>query len=155
MRRASEQRLVFHQAHRAVEEAVRISWERRNSQYEISRTLNAQAQMNVQLVESYREQLKVGQRSLLDVLGAQNSRFNVSVLAKTSQYAALFAEYRLLAATGQLLSTMQIKAPAQAEAYARNEFNVPDTPPTETYRRVPSRQTNDLPLDLLAPIRQK
>ena len=73
----------------------------------------------------------------------------------TAQYAALFAEYRLLAATGQLLSTMQIKAPAQAEAYARNEFNVPETPATETYRRVPSRQTNDLPLDLLAPIRQK
>lgn len=155
MRRASEQRLVFHQAHREVEEAVRISWERRGSQYDIARTLNQQAQMNVQLVESYREQLKVGQRSLLDVLGAQNSRFNVSVLAKTAQYAALFAEYRLLAATGQLLPTMKIKAPAQAEAYARNEFNVPDAPATEIYRRVPSRQTNDLPLDLLAPIRQK
>lgn len=155
MRRASEQRLVFHQAHREVEEAVRISWERRASQYDLSRTLRAQAQVNDQLVSSYREQLAVGQRSLLDVLGAQNARFNSNVLAKTAQYAALFAEYRLLAATGQLLSTMSIKAPAQAEAYARTEFNVPAAPATETYRRVPSRQTNDLPLDLLQPIRQK
>ncbi|OAP43004.1 channel protein TolC [Sinorhizobium glycinis] len=155
MRRASEQRLVFHQAHREVEEAVRISWERRASQYDLSRTLKAQAQANDQLVSSYREQLAVGQRSLLDVLGAQNARFNANVLAKTAQYAALFAEYRLLAATGQLLSTMQIKAPAQAEAYARQEFNVSEAPATETYRRMPSRQTNDLPLDLLAPIRQK
>ncbi len=155
MRRASEQRLVFHQAHREVEEAVRISWERRASQYDLSRTLKAQAQVNDQLVSSYREQLAVGQRSLLDVLGAQNARFNANVLAKTAQYAALFAEYRLLAATGQLLSAMQIKAPAQTEAYARQEFNVSEAPATETYRRVPSRQTNDLPLDLLAPIRQK
>lgn len=155
MRRASEQRLVFHQAHREVEEAVRISWERRASQYDLSRTLRTQAQVNDQLVSSYREQLAVGQRSLLDVLGAQNARFNSNVLAKTAQYAALFAEYRLLAATGQLLSTMSIEAPAQAEAYARTEFNVPAAPATETYRRVPSRQTNDLPLDLLQPIRQK
>nr|WP_173514319.1 TolC family outer membrane protein [Sinorhizobium psoraleae] len=155
MRRASEQRLVFHQAHREVEEAVRISWERRASQYDLSRTLKAQAQANDQLVASYREQLAVGQRSLLDVLSAQNARFNANVLAKTAQYAALFAEYRLLAATGQLLATMEIKAPAQSEAYARKEFNVSEAPATETYRRVPSRQTNDLPLDLLAPIRQK
>ncbi|MDK1491917.1 TolC family outer membrane protein [Sinorhizobium sp. 7-81] len=155
MRRASEQRLVFHQAHREVEEAVRISWERRASQYDLSRTLKAQAQANDQLVASYREQLAVGQRSLLDVLGAQNARFNANVLAKTAQYAALFAEYRLLAATGQLLATTEIKAPAQSEAYARKEFNVSEAPATETYRRVPSRQTNDLPLDLLAPIQQK
>ncbi|QFI69841.1 Type I secretion system, outer membrane component LapE [Sinorhizobium alkalisoli] len=155
MRRASEQRLVFHQAHREVEEAVRISWERRATQSDLSRTLRAQAQVNDRLVSSYREQLAVGQRSLLDVLGAQNARFNSNILAKTAQYAALFSEYRLLAATGQLLATMNIKAPAQVDAYARNEFNVPAPPATETYRRVPSRQTNDLPLDLLAPIRQK
>lgn len=155
IRRASEQRYVFHQAHREVEEAVRISWERRQAQYALSRTLREQAQMNDQLVNSYREQLAVGQRSLLDVLGAQNARFNTNVLAKTAQYAALFAEYRLLAATGQLLSTMGTKAAAQSEAYAQAEFNVPEAPATETYRRVPSRQTNGLPLDLLAPIRQK
>jgi len=154
-RRASEQRQVYHQAHREVEEAVRISWERRYRQYDLSRTLKAQAQMNDELVSSYREQLGVGQRSLLDVLGAQNARFNANVLAKTAQYAALFAEYRLLAATGQLLSTMQIKSPQQSEAYARKEFNVSEAPPTETYRRVPSRQSNNLPLDLLAPIREK
>ncbi|MAS12017.1 MAG: channel protein TolC [Nitratireductor sp.] len=155
IRRASEQRLVLHQAYREVEEAVRISWDRRQRQIDLAGTLRAQAQTNAQLVNSYREQLVVGQRSLLDVLGAQNTRFSVNVLSKTAQYAARFAEYRILAATGTLLSTMNLSSAKQSEAYARAEFNVPETAPTETYKRLPSRQTNDLPLDLLAPIRSQ
>ncbi|MCV0395632.1 MAG: TolC family protein [Rhizobiaceae bacterium] len=155
IRRASEQRLVLHQSHREVEEAVQISWDRRLRQADLAETLRAQSATNARLVNSYREQLVVGQRSLLDVLGAQNTRYNVSVLAKTAEYAALFAEYRLLAATGTLLKTMNLQSAKQSEAYARTEFNVPEPAPTETYPRVPSRQTNDLPFDLLAPIRKQ
>lgn len=150
IRRASEQRLVLHQSFREVEEAVRISWDRRIRQTELAATLRQQAQANGNLVESYREQLSVGRRSLLDVLGAQNSRYTVNVLSKTAQYAARFAEYRILAASGMLLSSMNLAAAKQSEAYAREEFHVPETAPAETYRRVPSRQVNDLPLDLLA-----
>jgi adhesin transport system outer membrane protein len=155
IRRASEQRLVLHQNHREIEEAVRISWDRRLRQADLAQTLRAQTAANVGLVGSYREQLVVGRRSLLDVLGAQNTRYNVAVLAKTAEFAARFAEYRLLAATGTLLSTMNLQSAKQSEAYARDEFNVPPTAPTETYRRVPSRQTNDMPMDLLAPIRNQ
>lgn len=155
IRRASEQRLVLHQAYREVEEAVRISWDRRQRQIDLSNTLRDQAATNARLVSSYREQLVVGQRSLLDVLGAQNTRYSVNVLSKTAQYAALFAEYRILAATGTLLNTMHLQSAKQSEAYARTEFNVPETAPTETYKRLPSRQANDLPLDLLAPIRRQ
>lgn len=155
VRRASEQRLVLHQVHREVEEAVRISWDRRQRQNELARSLSAQASTNARIVEAYREQLVVGRRSLLDVLDAQNTRVNVNILAKTAQFASLFAEYRLLAATGTLLNTMQLAAAKQSDAYAREEFDVPATPPTETYKRVPSHQKNTLPLDLLAPIRSQ
>lgn len=154
IRRASEQRLVLHQSHREVEEAVRISWDRRERQIDMARSLREQAAANAQLVRSYREQLAIGQRSLLDVLGAQNTSYNVNILARTADYAALFAEYRILAATGTLLSTLGMSSPQQAEAYARSEFNVPATPATDTHARQPSRQINALPLDLLAPIRK-
>lgn len=153
IRRASEQRLVLHQSFREVEEAVRISWDRRVRQMDLAATLRQQAASNGQLVNSYRDQMAVGRRSLLDVLGAQNSRYTVNVLAKTAEYASRFAEYRLLAATGSLLSTMNLHAAKQSDAYARKEFNVPETAPTETYRRLPSQQVNNLPLDLLAPIK--
>ncbi len=154
IRRVSEQRLVLHQVHRQLEQAVRESWDRRIRQAGLASTLRQQASENARLVGSYREQFTVGQRSLLDVLDAQNTRYNVDVLAATADYASLFADYRLLAATGTLLNTLNVSSPSQANAYARTEFEVPETAPTETYARTPSRQVNELPMDLLAPIRK-
>jgi len=155
IRRTSEQRLALHQVLREIEEAVRTSWDRRFRQADQAKTLRQQAATNEKLVASYREQFKVGQRSLLDVLDAQNTRFNTATLADTASYASLFAEYRLLAATGQLLKTMDIQPPKQATAYAKTEFGTPETADTETYARTPSEQTNDLPFDILAPVRKK
>ena len=155
IRRASEQRMVLHQVYREIEEAVRISWERRFRQADLAVTLRSQTAANDRLVVSYREQFKVGQRSLLDVLDAQNTRFNTETLSNTAAYASLFAEYRLLAATGQLLSTLNLAPARQSAAYARQEFDTPPTADTETYARTPSEQANDLPFDILAPIRKK
>ncbi|MEP9387692.1 TolC family outer membrane protein [Mesorhizobium sp. KR9-304] len=155
IRRTSEQRMALHQVYREIEEAVRTSWERRFRQAELAKSLAQQANSSAQLVTSYREQFKVGERSLLDVLDAQNTRFNTATLADTARFASLFAEYRLLAATGELLKTMDITAPKQADAYARGEFDVPETAETETYARTPSQQENDLPFDILAPVRKK
>jgi adhesin transport system outer membrane protein len=155
IRRASEQRLVLHQVYREIEEAVRTSWDRRFKQADLAKILRQQAASNERLVASYREQFKVGQRSLLDVLDAQNTRFNTATLADTAVFASLFAEYRLLAATGELLNTMGITPPKQADAYARTEFGVPATADVETYARTPSEQRNDLPFDILAPVRNR
>ncbi|WP_292533225.1 TolC family protein, partial [Mesorhizobium sp.] len=155
IRRTSEQRLALHQVLREIEEAVRTSWDRRFRQAELAQTLRLQAATNERLVASYREQFKVGQRSLLDVLDAQNTRFNTATLADTSSYASLFAQYRLLAATGELLKTLNIQPAKQAAAYARSEFGTPATADTETYARTPSEQKNDLPFDILAPVRKK
>ncbi len=152
IRRASEQRHALHQIHREVEESVRTSWDRRIKRAELAGTLKQQASANSQLVSAYREQLRVGQRSLLDVLDAQNTRYNVTVLSKTSQYAALFEEYRILAAMGRLAQTMGAATLEQGEAYARSEFAVQQEV-NPAYKRAPSRQVRDLPLDLLAPIR--
>ncbi|TPK51719.1 MULTISPECIES: TolC family protein [unclassified Mesorhizobium] len=155
IRRTSEQRLAMHQVLREIEEAVRTSWDRRFRQADLAKTLKLQAVSNEKLVASYREQFKVGQRSLLDVLDAQNTRFNTATLAETASYASLFAQYRLLAATGQLLKTMDVHPPKQATAYARTEFAAPETADTETYARTPSEQKNDVPFDILAPVRKK
>lgn len=155
VRRASEQRMRLHRVHREIEEAIRTSWDRRIKQRRLARTLGSQASQSAGLVRSYQQQFSIGQRSLLDVLDAQNTRYNVDVLAKTARYASLFAEYRLLASTGLLLNSLRLSAPQQSDAYARAEFKVPPTPPAETHRRTPSRQVNILPLDLLAPLRKK
>ncbi|MFC5069434.1 TolC family protein [Flaviflagellibacter deserti] len=154
IRRASEARLAMHQAHREVEEAVRISWDRRARQAAQAVLLQQQSAENSRLVESYRSQLDLGQRSLLDVLDAQNTEYNVAILAKTARYAARFAEYRLLAATGILLKTMDLKPPQQSQGYPRAEYNVPPAQPTDIYRSVPSSQSSKPPIDLLVPVQK-
>lgn len=135
IRRASEERMKLHQTHREVEEAVRISWDRRARQISLLKSLEPQLVSADRVVDSYREQFNVGRRSLLDLLDSQNTRFNVKVLVLTAQYAVVFAEYRLLAATGKLLSTMGLSAPASAYAYARDNASVPETPPAELQSR--------------------
>jgi adhesin transport system outer membrane protein len=155
IRRASEQREVLHETHREVEESVRSAWNERKSRGELSAALSRQSKTNAQLVSSYREQFRVGQRSLLDVLDAQNTRFNTSVLSDTARLAALFAEYKILAASGKLVATMGLKPMDQGTEYARQEFGVPPTVQDANYVELDSHQSADKPFDLLAPIRSQ
>ncbi|CAH0342857.1 TolC family outer membrane protein [Rhizobium sp. CECT 9324] len=152
VRRASEQRYVSAEVYREVEESIRSAWNERSSRTQLSQILASQSSQNAKLVSSYREQFSVGQRSLLDVLDAQNTRFNTSIIAETAKVASLFAEYKILAASGSLLKSMNLKPVQQAEAYARSEFSV-KSDANPTYVEVESRQSSGVPMDLLAPIR--
>ena len=96
------------------------------------------------IVSAYREQFTIGQRSLLDVLDAQNTRFNVQVQAETANFSARFAEYRLLAATGSLLSYLDVSAPKQSDAYARDLL---DLPSVEDNGTVPERDLKPVTLN--------
>jgi adhesin transport system outer membrane protein len=155
IRRAGEQRQALALVHREVEETIRDAWNQRAKRAELAAMLRDQAGTNARLVSSYREQFRVGERSLLDVLSAQNTRFNSAVLAQTAAFASLFAEYRLLAATGSLAKTLRAPTVEQGEVYARDEFRVPSSDTAPDYKRLPSRQTTSgAPMDLLAPVRR-
>jgi adhesin transport system outer membrane protein len=146
IRRESEATLVLHQVHREVEEAVRISWDRMHRQSELVAAYQAQLAASSGLVDSYEEQFGVGQRSLLDVLDAQNTRYNVQVLFETSQFSVRFAEYRLMAASGLLLRFLSLEAPRQSEAYARELLDSPSHEDAEPRVRKPVDLTS--PFDL-------
>ena len=70
--------------------------------------LQRYAAASEQVVRSYRLQFSIGQRTLLDVLNAENELFS----AKSSQYAGLiavtFGELRVLAAMGKLLESLGV-----------------------------------------------
>ncbi|MES2907040.1 MAG: TolC family outer membrane protein [Pseudomonadota bacterium] len=135
IRRVDEQRMKLHSVSREVEEAVRLSWDRRLLQKRRLVDIRKQAATSEQLISSYADQFGVGQRSLLDLLDTQNTRFNTLVAVETARVATEFADYRILAATGTLLSTLGIDAPAHANAYARADAKVPVTPVAETMPR--------------------
>ncbi|KQV68056.1 TolC family outer membrane protein [Rhizobium sp. Root1220] len=155
IRRADEQRYSLAQVHREVEQSVRSAWNERMSRGDLAKILSEQASINDRLVSSYKEQFKVGQRSLLDVLDAQNTKFNTKVLADTARLASQFAEYKILAASGNLLQTMKLKPVEQAKEYARQDFGVPASVANPGYVELDSHQKPGMPLDLLAPIRQQ
>ncbi|MFQ5626340.1 MAG: TolC family outer membrane protein [Methyloligellaceae bacterium] len=136
LRRSDEERFGLRRAHRDVEETVRLSWDRRVQQRRRYARLRDQLSSVERLVESYAEQFKVGDRSLLDLLDTQNTRFNAQISVETARSALEFAEYRVLASIGMLLNTLQIAAPEQSDDYARAEHRVPETPDGETERRM-------------------
>lgn len=144
IRRESEALLGQQVAAREVEAAVKVSWDRIGRQNELAGAFARQLSASDGLVSSYREQFTIGQRSLLDVLDAQNTRYNVQVQAETATFAARFAEYRLLAATGSLLAYLDLEAPTQSDAYARDLM---DTASVEDNGTVPERKIRPVTLN--------
>lgn len=143
IRRASEQRLKVEEELRTIGQQVRLAWDTRTREGEIGKILARQLTEDKEVVSSYQDQFKVGRRSLLDVLDAQNTRFNVAVLRETANYAALFADYQLLASTGSLLKALNISPPAAAQTYARAHYGVARKGAKETQHRYsPDRPAN-------------
>ncbi len=153
IRRASESRMENAVVHREVQESIQSAWDKRSKRAEQASLLREQVSAAGSLVSSYRDQFRVGERSLLDVLSAQNTRFNTEVLAKTAQYAAVYADYQTLAAMGSLVRAFNLESAPQSEAYARDEFKVISHDEEPVYSRLPSRQVSGAPFDLLAPVR--
>jgi adhesin transport system outer membrane protein len=114
---------------RQAEEDTRSAWSRLQNQTRLVTELEQQGRITDDLLLSYREQFNVGRRSLLDVLDAQNTRYNVQAQVETSRLAKLYAQYRLLAATNQLVESLGVSIPAAAVADQRERFRVNPIPP--------------------------
>jgi outer membrane protein, adhesin transport system len=142
VRRLGEARLKLHQIQREVDEALRSSWQKRQQQAELLPVLNSEASFGKGVVSAYQEQFRAGRRTPLDVLSAQNTYVNTLILAEISRYAEVFAAYRVHASMGQLVPALGLKPAPAADAYARRQAWVPETPPAETMRRYsPDRST--------------
>lgn len=123
LRRETEAMFVQQIAGRDVTESIRTSRSRLVQQQALAAEYSNQASASDELVSAYREQFTIGQRSLLDVLDAQNTLINSKILSLTADYSARFAEYRLLAATGSLLAFLGLEASGRGQAYARELMN--------------------------------
>ena len=140
--RETEQRFKVAQAGREAEADVRVAWNRLESQTRLVGELEQQSVVADQLLGSYREQFNVGRRSLLDVLDAQNTRYNVQVQAETARLAQLYAQYRVLASSNRLLEALQIELPESAVSNARERYHVRSYGPEVMEPRNPYGQTN-------------
>ena len=139
IRRASESRFRLHQITREAESDVRHAWNSRQTQTALERDLHEQSNITDALLVSYQEQFRVGRRSLLDVLDAQNTRFNTHVRAETAYFSKIFAGYQILTATNAMLDAFGLAPPEAGESYAREADGYgPPVPAELQYRRKPS-----------------
>lgn len=127
-RREREARFRLDQMAREAEEDVRVAWNTWDAQGRLVKELEAQSTVSDELLRSYRAQFNVGRRSLLDVLDAQNTRYNVQVRTETAKFAQFYAEFKLLAALNGLLAAMDVAPPKAAAATARERFKVAPAP---------------------------
>ncbi|MBA3941797.1 MAG: agglutination protein [Sphingopyxis sp.] len=129
-RREREARFRLDQMVREAEEDVRVAWNTWDAQGRLVKELEEQSRVSDELLRSYRAQFNVGRRSLLDVLDAQNTRYNVQVRTETAKFAQFYAEFKLLAALNNLLAAMEVTPPKAATANARERFKVKPAPAT-------------------------
>ncbi len=135
LRRIDQERFRLDQAYRNVEETMRLAWNQKTVEAKRLSELESQLSQSNLLVQSYQEQFKIGERTLLDLLNTQNNRFNTQVAVEGAKFAVLFAEYGILAAAGTLVASLDLSAPAQAAAHTREAVRMPPTPEAETQKR--------------------
>ena len=135
LRRVSESRAQLLQQARLVEREVRQTWARLGNARTRVGILDRQNALNEELLVTYQQEFEVGTRSLLDLLNTQNALLQNQVSLTAARYAAIFEEYRLLAATGDFLAAVGIQPPEDADPYAAVGVGAPPVSAAETESR--------------------
>ena len=142
--RADEAHARLFEMTRRAEEDARSAWSRVTNQTRLASELETQNRVSDDLLLSYREQFNVGRRSLLDVLDAQNTRYNVQAQLETARMARLYAQYRVLAASNRLIECLGVQMPQEAWSDERNRYRVNPIPAEDL-------QENSLPQPVMGP----
>ncbi len=105
---------ISRNTNRQVENAVRLAYNAYSTARDRIPSLDRYVKSSDATRSAYAQQFAIGQRTLLDLLDAENEFFTARTTEVTGKYIQLSAKYRVLNAMGQLLSTLEVKAPEQS-----------------------------------------
>jgi len=100
---------------RVIEEETLLSW---NSLLTIRARidyLKRHLESTEEVLQSYKEQFKLGQRTLLDVLDSEDELFNARASLISARYAEMLSILKVLESIGLLLKTLDIVLPAETQ----------------------------------------
>ena len=100
---------------RSAYELIDKAWAARTITAERMAALIRQIEADRKVIVAYQKEYELGQRSLIDLLNAQNQLFNASVSLESTRGVAIFADYQLLAAMGELLTYLKSPTPIDAD----------------------------------------
>ncbi len=101
---------------RDIEQEVRRAWSAVVREDAELKVRAAQVESNKEVTETYREEFKIGQRDLLDVLDSENELFSSETKLVSAQNSALYARFLLMATTGKLRQLLGVSTPVEMTA---------------------------------------
>ena len=110
----SEAREIKNNTERQVVESMRLSWMAWMSVLDRIDYLRNYIESSRSTAIAYAKQFDIGRRTLLDVLDAEAEAIQARADLVDAEADGLFAQYRVLAATGQLVDTFGLAWPEQA-----------------------------------------
>lgn len=112
--------------------------------------LTRQLEADRKTIAAFQKEYELGQRSLIDLLNAQNQFFNASVSLTSARSVVVFADYQLLAAMGTLIEYLKAPPPVDAAptdmlsiglprySFPTLRVNLPQTGPEPLHVAVPA-----------------
>jgi outer membrane protein, adhesin transport system len=112
--RYQEQTMRHARLQREAFQLIDKAWAARTITNDRMAALTRQIAADRRVIAAYQKEYELGQRSLIDLLNAYNQLFNARVQLESTRGTAVFADYQLLAAMGQLLP--YLKAPTSVDS---------------------------------------
>jgi adhesin transport system outer membrane protein len=112
--RYQQQSMAEARLQRAAYESIDKAWAARTITADRIAALLRQMDSDRKVISAYQKEYELGQRSLIDLLNAQNQLFNAGVSLESTRGVAVFADYQLLAAMGELVSYLKAPKPLDA-----------------------------------------
>lgn len=113
--RLTEAQIRVDRVRRELKEGIERSWASITTTTSRIKALAQQLSANQQVVRGYREEYDIGQRTLLDVLNAENALFNSEIELISAKAVYAFSTYQLRATSGDLLAYLNVTPPTEAE----------------------------------------
>ena len=111
-------------------ESVDKAWNARTITNTRIAQLRSQITADRKVISAYSKEYDLGQRSLIDLLNAENQLFNAQVSLESARAVAVYADYQLLATMGQMLDYLRAPHPVDAEPLLPKNFGlIPDKLP--------------------------
>jgi len=96
---------------RQLTEEVEVSWARLVDGRAQVEAVKRESDQDAKVVATYKDEYNANKRSLLDVLDAENARFNTQFELSNIEALHVFSSYELLALMGKLLESLDVNAP--------------------------------------------
>jgi adhesin transport system outer membrane protein len=106
-------------------ESIDKAWAARTVTATRIAALTRQLQADKKTIAAFQKEYELGQRSLIDLLNAENQYFNAAVSLTSARGVVVFADYQLLAAMGSLAEYLKAPPPVDAAPVDTLSFGLP------------------------------